>query len=152
MPNLPRSHNDTALADDAFQQHPDAHQAREYLEKICQDIHHLPIPNQQVKADYLMKLLRELDINGSSQSISRQTHQSAIQNVLQTYNCLPANPRKIKALGNRLALQLRAGCFHTPLIKLNVLDSIFKFFSLTESALDKSRRFRQYVQMLHAGT
>jgi hypothetical protein len=83
----------------------DTHQAREYLEKICQDIHHLPIPNQQVKADYLLALLKELDVGNLSNN-----HQMGIKNVLYAYDCLPANPRKIKALSNRLALQLRKGC------------------------------------------
>jgi len=83
----------------------DTHQAREYLEKICQDIHHLPIPNQKVKADYLLSLLETLDVGDQSAN-----HHPAIKNVLYAYDCLPANPRKIKALSNRLALQLRKGC------------------------------------------
>lgn len=96
----------------------DTHQAREYLEKICQDIHHLPIPNQSAKADYLIKLLDELDIDDRNQPGLTDTekaalaasHRLAIKNILNTYDCLPANPRKIKALSNRLALQLRKGC------------------------------------------
>jgi hypothetical protein len=87
------------------------HQAREYLEKICQDIHHLPIPNQQRKSDYLLKLLEDLIIdNAISPIISATQHREAIKNVLDTYDCLPANPRKIKALSNRLALQLQKNC------------------------------------------
>lgn len=101
----------------------DTHQAREYLEKICQDIHHLPIPNQSAKADYLIKLLEELNIDVSCQTNSTDTekvvlsesHRLTIKNILYTYDCLPANPRKIKALSNRLALQLRKGCIK-PLI------------------------------------
>jgi len=96
----------------------DTHQAREYLEKICQDIHHLPIPNQNAKADYLIKLLEELNIDDGSQTGLPDTekaaladsHRLAIKNILYAYDCLPANPRKIKALSNRLALQLRKGC------------------------------------------
>jgi hypothetical protein len=96
----------------------DTHQAREYLEKICQDIHHLPIPNQYAKAEYLLKLLKELDIDDRSQPNLDDTtkatlaanHRNAIKNVLYAYDCLPSNPRKIKALSNRLALQLRKGC------------------------------------------
>ncbi len=98
----------------------DTHQAREYLEKICQDIHHLPIPNKQVKADYLLGLLEELDVDDQSQTTLTDTqkaalkdsHLTAIKNVLRIYDCLPANPRKIKALSNRLALQLRKGCIY----------------------------------------
>jgi len=99
----------------------DTHQAREYLEKICQDIHHLPIPNQQVKADYLLGLLKGLDVDDRSQTTLTDTqkvelknsHLTAIKNVLLANDCLPANPRKIKALSNRLALQLRKHCIHS---------------------------------------
>ncbi|MCX7095558.1 MAG: P-loop NTPase fold protein [Methylobacter sp.] len=99
----------------------DTHQAREYLEKICQDIHHLPIPNKQVKAAYLLGLLKELDVDDRSQTTLTDTqkaalknsHLTAIENVLLAYDCLPANPRKIKALSNRLALQLRKHCIHS---------------------------------------
>jgi hypothetical protein len=58
-----------------------------------------------VKADYLLALLKELDIGNFSAN-----HQMGIKNVLYAYDCLPANPRKIKALSNRLALQLRKDC------------------------------------------
>jgi len=96
----------------------DTHQAREYLEKICQDIHHLPIPNQQVKADYLLALLKELDVGGQSAN-----HHLAIKNVLYAYDCLPANPRKIKALSNRLALQLRKGCIKGSSVPLSTPET-----------------------------
>lgn len=80
----------------------DSHQAREYLEKICQDIYHLPLPNQAHKADYLDKLLAELGLG--DQGI---LHRIEIKSVAETYDCLPANPRKIKALANRLGVMLR---------------------------------------------
>ena len=35
-------------------------ESREYLEKICQDIFHLPIPNQQKKSQYFIELLKGL--------------------------------------------------------------------------------------------
>ena len=117
------------------------HQAREYLEKICQDIHHLPIPNQRSKADYLIKLLDELNIDDGSQTSLPDTekaalaasHRLAIKNILNTYDCLPANPRKIKALSNRLALQLRKGCVQ-PLTP-------------TQAQADQDRRFMLLVAM-----
>jgi len=76
------------------------HQAREYLEKICQDIYHLPLPNQQIKWEYLETLLNELDLGEGS-------HCQYLQAVLTEYDCLPANPRKIKALANRFSVILR---------------------------------------------
>jgi hypothetical protein len=73
------------------------HHAREYLEKICQDIYHLPILDQDKKTSYLLFLLNNLSRNSAHQS-----HLDELEKVLKKYDCLPANPRKIKALANRL--------------------------------------------------
>ncbi len=76
------------------------HQAQEYLEKICQDIHHIPVPDQQAKTAYFIQLLNEIqDIDN--------TDKAECKMVLQAFDCLPANPRKIKALVNRLAIMLK---------------------------------------------
>lgn len=82
----------------------DGHQAREYLEKICQDIYHLPLPDKARKADYLDKLLNELKLDTQPIPIEYRTQ---IKAVAEHYDCLPANPRKIKALANRLGVVLR---------------------------------------------
>ncbi|NOQ14179.1 MAG: hypothetical protein GQ583_06845 [Methyloprofundus sp.] len=79
------------------------HQAREYLEKICQDIYHLPLPDKDAKKAYLLKLLEGLKIGNDDNE-----HRQHLATVLSNYDCLPANPRKIKALANRLAVMLRA--------------------------------------------
>jgi hypothetical protein len=78
------------------------HHAREYLEKICQDIYHLPVPDQTKKSKYLMDLLTGVNLGTAAQQ-----HRNELALVLQHYDCLPANPRKIKALANRLAVILR---------------------------------------------
>lgn len=77
------------------------HHAREYLEKICQDIYHLPVPGQAKKSKYLMGLLTGLNL-GSTPTENLEE----IDKILQNYDLLPANPRKIKALSNRLAMML----------------------------------------------
>lgn len=79
-----------------------SHQAREYLEKICQDIYHLPLPDKSHKSVFLQNLLADLDL-GSNQA----QNLAKIQNVTAAYDCLPSNPRKIKALANRLGVMLR---------------------------------------------
>jgi hypothetical protein len=66
--------------------------------------------------------LEKLDVDDRSQTTLtnaqkeelRDHHLAAIKNVLQAYDCLPANPRKIKALSNRLALQLGKSCINPP--------------------------------------
>lgn len=78
------------------------HYAREYLEKICQDIIHLPLPDKEQKSQYLLTLLFEL-VPNEPQKIFAQR----IERITSQFDCLPANPRKIKALANRLASMIR---------------------------------------------
>lgn len=89
----------------------DGHQAREYLEKICQDIYHLPLPDKQRKAEYLNTLLKQLKLNAQPIDTTVLTQ---IKAVAERYDCLPANPRKIKALANRLGVILRHNENTTP--------------------------------------
>lgn len=89
-----------------------SYQAREYLEKICQDIYHLPLPNAEQKADYLDNLLLNLDLSGNAfvgrtKTIHNKKIRDNIKLVITEFDCLPANPRKIKALSNRLSVVLR---------------------------------------------
>lgn len=87
--------------------------AREYLEKICQDIYHLPLPDKMSKAKYLDYLLKDLVLHDKSviddaEIIKIQDERRIqIKKVTATFDCLPANPRKIKALANRIAIILR---------------------------------------------
>jgi KAP family P-loop domain len=79
--------------------------AHEYLEKICQDIHYLPIPSKEEKAEYFLGLLNSICIGDEDVT---KNHLEFIGKLLSQYDCLPANPRKIKTLVNRTALTLRA--------------------------------------------
>ena len=60
--------------------------AREYLEKICQNIWHLPVVADQ--AGFLEGFLEDGPAT------------EAVLRVIREYSCLPANPRKIKAFAN----------------------------------------------------
>jgi hypothetical protein len=60
--------------------------AREYLDKLCQSIFHLPLPRAPVA------LLRGY-LDPSAEPVCK---------VLEQFACLPANPRKIKAFANVL--------------------------------------------------
>lgn len=62
--------------------------AREYLEKLCQNIVHLPIPR------YPAALLKGY--------LAGLPHVDAICAVLDKYGCLPANPRRVKSFANLL--------------------------------------------------
>ncbi len=79
-----------------------AHYAREYLEKICQDIIHLPLADKKQKSQYLNALLFELVPNEPQKIFVHR-----IKSITDQFDCLPANPRKIKALANRLASMIR---------------------------------------------
>lgn len=71
----------------------DTRLAREYLEKICQDIIHLPLIQQRDKV--LDGFLQQLDLGVKLRQ--------ALVALVQTDMMLPANPRKLKAFANVLA-------------------------------------------------
>jgi len=66
--------------------------ARLYLEKICQDVYHLPILSEKDKADYFYELLKEF--NTDTNLISK------IKEFALEFNFLPPFPRSIKILAN----------------------------------------------------
>ena len=72
----------------------------EYLEKICQDSFRLPVPDASKRIDYVKNTLFSiLNPLGLKQTQKIQD----ISSVLQKYECLPANPRRLKMLCNRIA-------------------------------------------------
>jgi len=75
--------------------------ASDYLEKICQDIHSLPIADCSRKSIFFSQLLGEL-----SSCDDAQTTMDYIKKI-ENIDYLPANPRKIKILVNRVAFMIR---------------------------------------------
>lgn len=76
------------------------HDATEYLEKLCQDAHRLPIANQQNIADFVANNLNKIftyEHDKYSDIIA------SIKAELEQHNYLPANPRRLKMICNRLA-------------------------------------------------
>ncbi len=71
----------------------DTQLAREYLEKICQDIIHLPLIQQRDKV--LDGFLQQLDLGAKLRQ--------ALVALVQTDMMLPANPRKLKAFAHVIA-------------------------------------------------
>lgn len=67
--------------------------ARLYLEKICQDIYHLPVPTPEDRATYFTALLDER--MGADNALAKQ-----IAALAKDYKFLPPFPRSIKILAN----------------------------------------------------
>lgn len=76
------------------------HDATEYLEKLCQDAHRLPIASQKQIVDFVATNL--IKIVGDDHLIYGNII-AAIQLELEQKNYLPANPRRLKMFCNRLA-------------------------------------------------
>jgi hypothetical protein len=70
--------------------------AKDYLEKICKDVWHLPIPTNQTEL-----LHRFLD-----KMIQNKAIISSMIQIVDDSPCLPANPRKFKAFANILVRYL----------------------------------------------
>lgn len=76
------------------------HDATEYLEKLCQDAHRLPIASQQNIADFVANNLNKIFTNEHNKYSDII---AAIKAELERQNYLPANPRRLKMICNRLA-------------------------------------------------
>ena len=80
------------------------HHATEYLEKLCQDAHRLPIASQKNIADFVAKNLNRI-FKGENQKYADII--AAIKLELETQNYFPSNPRRLKMICNRLAAFIR---------------------------------------------
>lgn len=76
------------------------HDATEYLEKLCQDAHRLPIANQKQIADFITNNLNKILTNEHGKYVDIIAE---IKLTLEQHNYLPANPRRLKMICNRLA-------------------------------------------------
>lgn len=83
------------------------HLAREYFEKICQDVHHIGLLNHRQRADYFHSLLTYEERNQD-----RLDFCQALRELAERHRLLPPNPRRIKAFANTLA-QFKS-CFDIP--------------------------------------
>jgi hypothetical protein len=79
-------------------------QGVEYMEKLCQDSHRLPVPNTKQRNEFLIESLRPLinDFNSVDQEVLED-----LESGINKYDCLPANPRRLKMLVNRMASFVR---------------------------------------------
>ncbi len=77
----------------------------EYLEKLFQDAHRLPIPGAEERSVFLIEQIKSL--KGMDES-KMNNYVNALQKVLGEYDCLPANPRRLKMLSNRITAFFRS--------------------------------------------
>lgn len=74
----------------------------EYLEKLCQEAYRLPIPNQKQKSDFFISHLKLLFSDENDSTVIAD-----LDEILKEYDVLPANPRRLKMISNKLAGYLR---------------------------------------------
>ncbi|MCY7296273.1 KAP family P-loop NTPase fold protein [Alteromonas sp. a30] len=81
----------------------------EYLEKLCQDAHRLPLMTQEKGAALIKtELTRLLSItDGDETNIPLLSLLNDMEDIIHSSRCLPANPRRIKMIVNRLARHIR---------------------------------------------
>jgi hypothetical protein len=72
----------------------------EYIEKLCQDSYRLPVPNAVNRSKFLIEHIRCLSPQTDAVYNSKILD---LEKVLEKYDCLPANPRRLKMLANNIA-------------------------------------------------
>ncbi|UAA38936.1 AAA family ATPase [Paraneptunicella aestuarii] len=78
----------------------------EYLEKLCQDAHRLPLMSQEQGANLIEKELNQI-FKQHENVVEIGVTASEIKDVVMESACLPANPRRVKMTINRMASYLR---------------------------------------------
>lgn len=84
----------------------------EYLEKLCQDAHRLPLMSQEQGASLIKKQLKTIftqhdkDID-HDKALNITGLVNDIATISIDHDCLPANPRRIKMIINRMAGYIR---------------------------------------------
>ena len=81
----------------------------EYLEKLCQDAHRIPAIPAHISAKFVVEEVKKLlgsraEMKESTSALTSALDQIKIQ--LEKFACLPANPRRIKMVINRLVAHL----------------------------------------------
>ncbi len=72
----------------------------EYLEKLCQDAYRLPVPTPKQRNQFLIS---QFDNLYESNLENNETVSDDLKYSLAPYDCLPANPRRLKMIANKMA-------------------------------------------------
>jgi ABC-type dipeptide/oligopeptide/nickel transport system ATPase subunit len=85
-------------------------EAAEYLEKLCTFTWKLPFPSVERRGELLSLWLADPASADIQQTIRLpEALRNALVNIAKEYDCLPANPRKIKSLANTIRQLLLRG-------------------------------------------
>jgi hypothetical protein len=86
--------------------------AREYLEKLCQDIWYLPAMQEADTDNFLNHCLQdEVQDTAGKRLENALKNLPALREVIRKAPCLPPNPRKIKAFANVLRRYRDCACY-----------------------------------------
>ena len=108
----------------------------EYLEKLCQEAYRLPIPNQKQKSDFFISHLKLLFRDKNDSTVTAD-----LDEILKEYDVLPANPRRLKMISNKLAGYLRKVDGSNVKGELDGQCSLFKEFI----AIDEEKRSKSFA-------
>src|SRR5438445_2614834 len=87
--------------------------AREYLEKLCQDIWHLPALQEADTDNFVHHCLQDEVQDAAGKRLENALKNlPALRQVIRAARCLPPNPRKIKAFSNVLRRHRDCACYH----------------------------------------
>jgi hypothetical protein len=86
--------------------------AREYLEKLCQDIWHLPALQEADTDNFVHHCLQDEVQDAAGKRLENALKNlPALRQVIRAARCLPTNPRKIKAFANVLRRYRNSACY-----------------------------------------
>ena len=105
-------------------------QGVEYMEKLCQDSHRLPVPDTKQRNDFLINCLKKLL---SDLDIQNQTVIDDLSVAINNYDCLPANPRRLKMLATRISSIFR----YVKVSDINILSSFCDANGVSENKRDE---------------
>ncbi len=118
------------------------HQAVEYLEKICPVIVHLPLVRDSY--NYFAYLLKEHVSEENADKTILEPQYKAFADIAQRYECLPANPRKIKAFTNtfiRFIEEVEKPSEEKQRMTLMAMAYLYQFFHELYKRVESDPRF-----------
>ena len=105
-------------------------QGVEYMEKLCQDSYRLPTPNIKQRNTFLCENLKFLlsDLPANEKVVIED-----LSIAIGEYDCLPANPRRLKMLSNKVASIFR----YVKVLDLNRVTDYCKIQNITDNKRDE---------------